>query len=118
MAIVVGLGAMILPVIATTTYAVVQELRGHHAIFAECITVGTSRLLLTLGTVLLYTLILLVGFCLCIIPGIVFQTVYWVVVPIAVLEGISGPPLGRSKELTEGNRLTIFGIIFIIGVFG
>jgi uncharacterized membrane protein len=59
----------------------------------------------------------LIGFILCIVPGILWSLRYSLAVPAAVLEetGISDS-ISRSSTLTEGHRGRIFLIYLLIGV--
>jgi len=57
------------------------------------------------------------GFALFVIPGIVLITVLCVALPAAVVErpGIRAA-LRRSADLTEGNRVRIFGLMLLAGI--
>jgi len=50
-----------------------------------------------------------------VIPGAIAMVMLWVAVPVAVTERC-GPvkSLGRSRQLTKGNRWRIFGIILVV----
>jgi len=60
-------------------------------------------------------LIILIGFFLCIIPGIYFAIAYIFASQVVVLENMSGmPALNRSKSLVKGYAGRIFGTVFLI----
>jgi hypothetical protein len=52
-----------------------------------------------------------------IIPGIILGTIWYVIIPVTVVErpGIFAA-FGRSAELTRGNRWRVFGISLVVGV--
>ena len=56
----------------------------------------------------------LIGFILLLVPSLIFLTMFFVVIPVCVLEGL-GPiqSLGRSRELTKGHRWRIFAIYLV-----
>jgi hypothetical protein len=59
----------------------------------------------------------LLGYALCIIPGIIVGCALEVVYPLAVLEkGSPADILRRSSELTKGHRLNIFLASIVIGL--
>jgi len=72
------------------------------------------------ATSLLMGLVLIVGFLLCIVPGIIFAVWYIFFAQIVVVEHLTGTSaLGRSKTLTEGYRGRVIGLLavcFIIGI--
>jgi hypothetical protein len=57
------------------------------------------------------------GYCMCIVPGIIFLLCFWVPVPVAVIERL-GPiaSMKRSMALTRGSRWAILGVIILLGV--
>jgi hypothetical protein len=66
------------------------------------------------GTYLLTLVILLLGFVLLLIPGLVFSVWYTFVGPVVVLESLAGrTALRRSRELGRGYYLRNFGIVFL-----
>ncbi len=100
---------------AAITYGVVMELQGHHAGIGACFATGLARFFPVLGVAILSGLAIGAGFLLLIVPGIIVYCMLYVATPAAVLErnGITGA-LGRSKELTQGHKLEIFGLLFVI----
>jgi hypothetical protein len=71
------------------------------------------RLAGLIGTQILAGLIVLLGFILLIVPGIIFSFWFYVLIPVVVLEGVTGTAaLGRSRELMRGN----IGKAFMVGL--
>lgn len=101
----------------TLTYAVVEELRGNRPSIGACLSMGLKRLVPVILVSLLFALAIGVGLVLCIIPGIILMTMYYVAVPVAVVErpGIFAS-LSRSSELTDGYRGQVFGIVIVLGI--
>ena len=74
---------------------------------------AAPRLAGLIGTQILAGIIVLLGFCLFIVPGIIFSLWFYVLVPVVVLEGVAGTQaLGRSRELMRGN----LGKGFLVGL--
>jgi hypothetical protein len=66
------------------------------------------------GSYLLTFAILVVGFVLLVVPGVVFSVWYAFVGPVVVLESFAGrAALRRSRELGRGYYLRNFGIFFL-----
>lgn len=98
------------------TFGVVLHLDGQEVDIERCLGFGLRTLLPVVGVALLQSLIVSFGLLLCILPGIVLLTVYAVAIPALVQErcGVV-EALRRSNHLTDGHRLTIFGLLFILG---
>lgn len=112
---------MLLNVLVSTalTYGVVMELQGQRASIGACITTGLVRFFPALGTGILSLLCIVGGTFLLIIPGIIVFCMLYVATQASVLErpGVLGA-LKRSRELTKGHKLEIFGLIFLLGLLG
>ena len=102
---------------ASITYGVFQQMRGHGVSIVDCLGKGLSSLLPVLALVFVQSLGILLGLVACIIPGILLALRWSVSVPAAVDErpGLF-EAMNRSTFLTEGNRGTIFGILFILNL--
>lgn len=115
----IAVGAMVFGTMATgaMSYGVIQQLRGKPAGVGECVSVGLRRLAAVLGVALLSGLCILGGTLLLIIPGIVLACSLCLATPAAVVEG-TGPveSLRRSRFLTDGSRMSLFGTYVVIGV--
>jgi uncharacterized membrane protein len=104
---------------AALTYGVVMELQGQRASIGACITTGLVRFFPALGTGLLSLLCIASGMILLIIPGLIIFCMLYVATQASVLErpGMLGA-LKRSRELTKGHKLEIFGLTFLLGLLG
>lgn len=105
---------------AAMVYGVFQSLRGRPAGISDCLVVGLRRMLPAIGVAFAVGVIVILGFFLLCIPGIIALTTYYVAIPVAVVEkaGI-GSSLLRSAELTRGFRWRVFFIglgLFLIGL--
>jgi len=103
---------------ATVVYGATQYMRGHRFSIGECFIRGLSVLLPVVGVALLYTVFMAFGFLLLVIPMFFIAIIYWVCIPVAVVErpGVLAS-FSRSRELTHGNRWRIFGLfLFYIAV--
>jgi len=74
-----------------------------------------------IGTQLLVSLIIGIGFVLLFIPGLIWMFTYCLAIPVVVLEGLGGNnALERSKELVKHNRSkvvgTVIGIAILMGI--
>jgi hypothetical protein len=78
---------------------------------------GFSSMGSVLGVGLISGIIISLGFLALCIPGFLLMTMYWLAIPIAVVEspGVTAS-LSRSAELTSGNRWAVFGTAFIMGM--
>lgn len=99
---------------ATLVYGTVQELRGQHASLGASIGRGLTVILPAIGLSIVIGIGVAIGFVLLIVPGLILLTIWWVAVPVTVVErpGVFAS-LGRSAELTKGFRWPIFGIIIL-----
>lgn len=98
-------------VTAAVTFGVVMQLGGKRTSFLSSVGRGVARALPVIGVGLAMSLLVVGGFLLFIVPGVVLICMYYVAIPVAVVEraGI-GQSLGRSGALTEGSRWRIFGL--------
>jgi hypothetical protein len=68
-----------------------------------------------IGTLLLFSVILVLGLAALLVPGFVFAIWYMFIGPVVVIEGLGGrTALRRSRELGRGFYLRNFGILFVI----
>jgi hypothetical protein len=102
---------------AAITYGTFQDLRGDKAGVGVCVARGlTSMFPVILGSIV-FTIAIGLASILLLVPGIILMTRWWVYIPSIVVERKSIlDSLGRSSELTAGNRWTIFGLIIIVSV--
>jgi hypothetical protein len=96
---------------STMIYGVFQDIRGQGFDLATSIGRGLRRFVPVIGTGLCFTLMVVFGLVLFIVPGLIFLTMYLVAGPVCVVESL-GPikSLGRSRKLTKGHRWQILAI--------
>ena len=71
-----------------------------------------------LVVILLYILVVLGGFLLLIVPGLIFFVRFLFGTSVVVVEGLRGrEALRRSWALTKGNGWRVVGIVFVAGLF-
>jgi len=116
-----GLGILVLDMLASNLlsavliYGTVQELRGRHATIADAVMGGVRALWPVLLLAVVVFLGTSFGMVLFVLPGLVLMTLWWVAIPVAVIErpGVLAS-LGRSSNLTAGYRWHIFAIVLIL----
>ena len=105
---------------AAITYATVQELRGRRVAFGEFFGRGLAQAGAAIRVALLSGILLILAFIALVVPGLVFYTMWWVAIPVAVIERPGAvASLRRSAWLTAGNRWRVFGLIlcfFVLSV--
>ena len=124
-------GSFVIPMIGLIVYGLIlsplcQAAMVHNisaSYLGEAISAGQSysralsRLLPLLGSQIMAGVIILIGLLLLIVPGIIFSLWYFVLVPVVVLESVSGSTaLGRSRELMRGNLGKGFVLGFTVNI--
>lgn len=111
--VVVGLLTYLL-IIAALTYGTVQDLSGRKASSGAIVSHALKALLPAIGVAIFLALIVSIGLMALIIPGLILSCVLYVALPVVVVErtGIF-QSLGRSAELTKGNRWKILALVII-----
>ena len=96
-------------------YGTYQSMRGRGFQIGEAFGRAFRRLLPVIGTLIVAGISIVVGLILLIVPGIVFSMMFYVAIPVCVIERF-GPfrSLGRSRELTKGYRWRIFGLALLL----
>jgi len=119
------LGMMILGMLlqffltATVVFGVFEQSLGRHPSIGRCLSMGLSRMLPVLGVSLVVGLAVGAGFLLLCVPGFIFWTMWYVVVPVAVVERVGvGGAMSRSQQLTKGNRWLVFALLLILMLLG
>jgi hypothetical protein len=99
---------------APIVYGVVQELNGTRAGVLACVAQGIKRFFPVFFTIFMLYWCVAFGSYPFVIPGLVLASGLYVAVPCAVCErpGVMGT-LTRSFNLTEGNRMRIFGLLIL-----
>ena len=96
----------------------ILDLSGRPADVGGSLTAALALLPALIGLTVLTSIILIVGFILLIVPGIIFYVIFSVAVPVLVEErpGIIGS-LERSVALTRGSRWQVFGVLVVYILF-
>jgi hypothetical protein len=102
---------------AATLYIVAREFSGQRAGIGAAFFFALRRFVKLLAASFLFGVILMAGWAMCCVPGILF-TVWFIFVGQAVVVEGRGPirALGRSMELSEGYRWRVFGVCALLGV--
>lgn len=100
---------------AAIIYGTFQDLRGQKAGLGDCIARGLTTVIPVIVGSILFSLAVGFASLLLLIPGIILALMWWVYIPVIVVEGkgITGS-FGRSSELTSGRRWHILGLIVIV----
>lgn len=98
-------------------YGTFQDLRGQKAAFGDCLARGFAVLPRVLIAAILATIAIMIASMLFVIPGIILGLMWWVFVPVLVIESVGiTEGFGRSRELTRGHRWGILGLLLIVAV--
>lgn len=104
---------------AAILHIVAQEFIDQRASMGDAFRFAFHRFGRLLGASLLAGLIIGVGMFLCLVPGILFAIWYVFVGQVVVVEGLKGDrALARSKDLTSGHRMRVFGMFLLFIVIG
>jgi hypothetical protein len=104
-------------VTAALVYGTFQDLRGQRAAIGDLVRRGFSSLVPVVFAALIFSILLLIGTILLVVPGMILATALWVYAPVIVVEkaGI-GASFTRSRALTKGHRWAILGLYVIVVV--
>ena len=101
-------------VTASILYGVYQQMRGQRFTVGRSLQIAAARLLPIIGVSIVSTFIIWIGLILLVIPGIILALMLMVAVPAIVVERVGVfDALSRSKDLTEGHRLELLGLIVL-----
>ena len=104
-------------IMAAITHAVSDNYLSKSVTFGGALRFALSIVLPLVGTWLLASLVVLAGFLLLIIPGMIFGLMFAVLTPIMVTEGIFGvAAMERSGALMKGNKLRALGLFIVTGI--
>ena len=102
---------------AALAVAVFQGLRGQATTITQCILVAVSRGQSIVGVAILSSVASLLGYLMCLLPGIVVFCGLFLAGPIVVIEKIDpAAAMRRSWALTDGYKRSIFSLYFAIVV--
>lgn len=114
-----GLGVVNALLSAIVTYAVCMELDRRPTSFGSVIGVGLRRAAPAILVAILTSLLTFLATLLLVVPGLIVMCMLFVATPASVVErpGIIGA-LRRSRVLTAGSRMKIFGLAVLIFLAG
>jgi hypothetical protein len=108
---------MVLSVLAQAVvlYGAFQDMRGQPVSLAESVQVGLRRFFPVVWMAIAMTVLVMIGFALLLVPGLILLTMWFVGTPVCVVEQ-RGPlaSLGRSQQLTKGHGWKIFGLMLAL----
>lgn len=99
---------------AAITYGTIKALRGQTVGFGKALAKGLPLVLAAVPVALVATIIVGLGLVFLVVPGLIFAVLFWVAVPVVVVEGL--PPkeaLARSWHLSSGYRWPIFWLLLM-----
>jgi hypothetical protein len=97
---------------AAITYGTLQYLRGRGVSTGDFLSRGLTQAAIAIRVALLSGLCIGLGLLALLIPGLILYVVWWVAIPIAVIERPGTiASLRRSAALTKGYRWQIVGLI-------
>lgn len=89
---------------------------GHGRQLNEAVAAALRGFLPILLLGIVYSLGMMFGFLLLIVPGFIVMAIFYVYIPAIVFENKGFGALGRSDELTKGYRAAIVGVVLLLGV--
>src|SRR5262245_59496168 len=100
---------------AVILHGAFQDMRNRQVNLAESLKVGLRRFLPLMGLGFLVGLLVVLGFMLCVIPGLILYTIWFVSVVACVVERTGAwTSMRRSRELTKGHRWKVFGVVLLL----
>jgi|SRR5580658_5924820 hypothetical protein len=102
---------------AIVVYATFQDLRGRPFAITESFRRGLSRFFPIIGLSICWVIVIVIGFGMLVVPGVLFLTMFLVALPACVVERL-GPieSMTRSAELTKGHRWKVLGLLLLLGL--
>jgi hypothetical protein len=114
------LGVVLLMVLSTLSYAIIlhaafQDMRRRPVRLAESLNVALGRFFPLIGLAFVAGFLIVLGLILLIVPGLILYMMWFVGVPVCVVERL-GPwtSLRRSRELTKGHRWKLFALALLL----
>jgi len=104
---------------AAVIYGIGIRYFGGKASFFDCVKVAFRRWPACFATSLLYAVMMGVGAMLCILPGIVAYLVFYLALPVLILERVSPiEALSRSRKLMQGFLLITLLLSTVVSIAG
>ncbi len=102
---------------AAISYGVLRALAGEEVSLGQCLRRGLSRALPVLGLGLVTGMLVGLGACACVLPGLYLAAMLFVAIPAVMAEDLGmGAALKRSQDLTKGARWPLVGLFVMIVV--
>lgn len=96
-------------------HGLLQQAENGSTTLAECFRRGLARFLPVIALTILWWLGFALGWLILIVPAAILASMWAVALPAMVGEGLGVfAAFGRSRALTRGNRLSIFGVLFLL----
>ena len=98
-------------------YGAFQDMRGRPVLIGQSAKIGLERVVPVIGLAICLGFTVGLGFIFFLIPGVILATMFYVALPVCVVEG-QGPlaSLGRSAALTKGHRSKVFGLALALSI--
>jgi len=104
-------------IMAAITHAISESYLSKSVTFGGALRFALSIVLPLLGTWILATLIVMVGFVFLVIPGLILLLMFAVLTPVMVTEGVFGfAAMERSWSLMKGNMLRALGLLLVTSI--
>lgn len=102
---------------AALVYGVFQGLRGQPTTIGQCVALAASRGPSIIALAILSSAVSMVGYLMCILPGLFAFCGLFLAGPVLVVEKTEPvQAMRRSWALTDGYKMTIFLLAFAVGV--
>jgi hypothetical protein len=103
---------------AATVFVVSESYLGRAITARDALHRATPFVGRVIMTSILFGLLVVIGFILLVIPGVIAVCGLVLATPALVIEGLPSATaaLGRSWNLTRGHRVKIFGLLFLLGL--
>jgi hypothetical protein len=113
----VGFLAIVLTYFATAivVFGAFEVMRGRPVNLGESAKVALRRFFPLIGLAIVMPVLIYLGAILLIVPGVILYTMWFVATPVCVVERVSVfRSMGRSRQLTKGNRWRILGLSLVV----
>ena len=104
-------------IMAAITHAIGENYLSRSVTFGGALRFALSIVLPLLGTWILASIIVMVGFVLFIVPGVILALMFALLTPVMVTERVFGlTAMERSWALMKGNMLLALGLFLVTGI--
>jgi hypothetical protein len=104
-------------IMAAITHAIGESYLSKSVTFGGALRFALTIVLPLLGTWILATMIVMVGFVFFVIPGLLLLLMFAVLTPVMVTEGVFGfAAMERSWSLMKGNMLRALGLLMVTSI--